>query len=179
MSRLKSFTSVLTFFSLLFILATVARAENTSAILYLTTDKGNGAEIGAVTFVDEADALSVSVNLKGLPPGKHGFHVHEHPDCGPMEKDGVIGHALAAGGHYDPEKTGKHLGPEGGGHKGDLPVLEVGADGSVVTILKVKGVQAADFKYRSVMIHAGGDNYSDEPLPLGGGGARIACGIIR
>ncbi|MBF9200908.1 superoxide dismutase, partial [Acinetobacter baumannii] len=24
-----------------------------------------------------------------------------------------------------------------------------------------------------------GDNYSDSPLPLGGGGARIACGVIK
>jgi Cu-Zn family superoxide dismutase len=28
------------------------------------------------------------------------------------------------------------------------------------------------------MIHEGGDNYSDQPKPLGGGGARIACGVI-
>ncbi|MEW3305172.1 hypothetical protein MZT66_26250 [Escherichia coli] len=26
--------------------------------------------------------------------------------------------------------------------------------------------------------HAGGDNHDDHPEPLGGGGARIACGII-
>ena len=29
------------------------------------------------------------------------------------------------------------------------------------------------------MIHAGGDNYSDLPKPLGGGGDRIACGVIQ
>jgi Cu-Zn family superoxide dismutase len=29
------------------------------------------------------------------------------------------------------------------------------------------------------MIHAGGDNYSDQPVPLGGGGARIACGVVK
>jgi len=28
------------------------------------------------------------------------------------------------------------------------------------------------------MIHAGGDNYTDEPA-LGGGGARVACGVIN
>lgn len=28
------------------------------------------------------------------------------------------------------------------------------------------------------MVHAGGDNYADDPKPLGGGGARIACGSI-
>jgi superoxide dismutase, Cu-Zn family len=30
----------------------------------------------------------------------------------------------------------------------------------------------------SIMIHSGGDNYSDQPAPLGGGGARIACGVV-
>jgi len=29
------------------------------------------------------------------------------------------------------------------------------------------------------MIHAGGDNYADQPAPLGGGGARVACGVIK
>jgi Cu-Zn family superoxide dismutase len=32
---------------------------------------------------------------------------------------------------------------------------------------------------KALMIHAGGDNYSDRPAPLGGGGARIACGVIE
>ena len=179
MTRLKPLASVLTFCCLLLLLATAARAETLSATMYLATDKGPGAEIGAVTFADGADGLLVTTNLKGLPPGKHGFHVHEKPDCGAVEKDGKIGHALAAGGHYDPDKTGKHLGPEGGGHKGDLPVLTVAADGTDKETLKIKGIKAAEFKNRALMIHAGGDNYSDAPAPLGGGGARIACGIIK
>ncbi len=29
------------------------------------------------------------------------------------------------------------------------------------------------------MLHAGGDNHHDHPEPLGGGGARMACGIIH
>jgi Cu-Zn family superoxide dismutase len=29
------------------------------------------------------------------------------------------------------------------------------------------------------MIHAGGDNYSDTPVTLGGGGARVACGVVK
>ena len=29
------------------------------------------------------------------------------------------------------------------------------------------------------MIHAGGDNYSDHPEALGGGGARVACGVDK
>ena len=179
MRRLKPFVSVLTFLSLLLLLATTARAENVSATLYLATDTGNGDEIGTVTFADDKDGVTITTDLKGLAPGKHGFHVHEKPDCSPAEKDGKMGHALAAGGHFDPDKTGKHLGPEGGGHKGDLPVLTVSEDGTAKTTLKVKGIAAADFKNRSLMIHEGGDNYSDTPAVLGGGGNRIACGIIK
>ena len=29
------------------------------------------------------------------------------------------------------------------------------------------------------MIHAGGDNYADTPKPSGGGGERIACGVVK
>ena len=32
---------------------------------------------------------------------------------------------------------------------------------------------------KAVIIHASGDNYSDQPAPLGGGGARIACGVFQ
>ena len=179
MNRLKSFGSVLTVLSLLLLPATVAHAESVSATLYLATDKGDGVEVGTVTFSDEKDGLHITPNLKGLPPGEHGFHVHEKADCSPMEKDGKIEHALAAGGHFDPDKTGKHLGPEGGGHKGDLPVLTVSADGTATGVLIVRGVKAAEFKDHALMIHAGGDNYSDTPALLGGGGARIACGSIK
>jgi Cu-Zn family superoxide dismutase len=28
------------------------------------------------------------------------------------------------------------------------------------------------------MIHAGGDNHAEHPAPLGGGGPRIACGVV-
>ena len=35
-----------------------------------------------------------------------------------------------------------------------------------------------EIKGRSLMVHAGGDNHADHPEPLGGGGARVACGVI-
>lgn len=37
----------------------------------------------------------------------------------------------------------------------------------------------ADVDNRALMVHAGGDNHSDHPQPLGGGGARIVCGVIK
>ena len=52
------------------------------------------------------------------------------------------------------------------------------ADGVAKAKLHAPNLQAKDLKGHSVMIHEGGDNYTDNP-PLGGGGARIACGVIK
>lgn len=157
----------------------VCAAESVEAIVNSVTAQGVGASLGTVTFVDTEAGLEIRPKLTGLTPGDHGFHIHENPDCAPKEKDGAMVAALAAGPHFDPAKTAKHAGPHGGGHKGDLPKLEVGADGQAVKPLVLAGVKVSDIRNRSVMIHAGGDNYSDTPAPLGGGGARIACGVIR
>jgi Cu-Zn family superoxide dismutase len=89
-----------------------------------------------------------------------------------------MGAGLAAGGHYDPASTGKHEGPYASGHLGDLPALFVGADGKAATPVLAPRVKVSEIKRHSVMIHAGGDNYSDQPEKLGGGGARIACGVV-
>ena len=157
----------------------LAHAETIKADVFLINDKGLGENIGTVTFTDTPAGLEIKTDLKGLPPGKRGFHVHEFGNCGPVEKDGKGIPGMAAGGHYDPAKTGKHLSPGGGGHHGDLPALEVAAYGTAKVTLLVKNPKTQDFKDRAVMIHAGGDNYSDEPAVLGGGGPRIACGVIR
>jgi len=148
--------------------------------VYLTTDSGVGKKIGEVDFKDTAKGLQVKVDLKDLPAGEHGFHIHENPDCGAKADDkGNMQPAMMAGGHFDPEHTGKHLGPHGNGHKGDMPALMVADDGTVRTSFYLHGLTVDEIKNRSIIIHAGGDNYQDKPLPLGGGGARIACGIIR
>lgn len=153
--------------------------ESVTSTVNLVTTHGVGAAIGTITFTDTPAGLAVTPKLVGLPVGERGFHIHENPDCGPKEKDGIAVAALAAGPHYDPSRSGKHAGPHGGGHKGDLPKLEVAADGTATKSLVVSGVTVHDIRNRSVMIHAGGDNYSDEPALLGGGGARIACGVVR
>ncbi len=64
--------------------------------------------------------------IPNLSEGMHGFHVHVNPSCD--TKDGIIGGS--AGGHYDPEHTGKHFGPYNiNGHLGDLPALYVDKQG--------------------------------------------------
>ena len=141
---------------------------------------GIGASLGAVTFTDTAGGLLITPKLSGLPPGQHGFHIHEKGNCGPGMNQGKPAAGFAAGGHYDPAHTKKHLGPlSAAGHRGDLPVLVVDSQGNATQSVTAPHLTVAEIRGRSVMIHAGGDNYSDTPLPLGGGGARIACGVIR
>lgn len=166
------FTSVLAFIAL-------ASADDAVVRINLVTEQGIGKEVGTITLSDTPEGLKLTPALGDLPPGVHGFHVHDKPDCSAAVKDGKPVAALAAGGHYDPAMTGKHEGPSGKGHLGDLPALTVGSDGKATTPVVASRLKVADVKGRSLMIHSGGDNYSDAPAPLGGGGARIACGVVK
>ena len=134
-------------------------------------DTAAGAELGTVMLEEEpGGGVRFTPDLDGiLPAGGHGFHLHENPDCGDS--------GLAAGGHYDPENTGVHAGPYGDGHLGALPRLE--SDGGRVTAAVIAPRLTLDDVFgRALVIHEGGDNYSDLPLPNGGGGARMACGVV-
>lgn len=124
--------------------------------------------------------LLFTPSLKALPAGVHGFHVHEKGSCEPGMKDGKAVAALAAGGHFDPQKTGKHLGPYADGHLGDLPAIYVTADGMAnYPVLAPRLKKISEIEGKALMVHAGGDNHSDHPQPLGGGGERFACGVIK
>jgi len=159
--------------------ACAAYAASETITMNAIDANGVGKEIGTLTLSDTQAGLQVTPQLDGLPPGDHGFHVHVNPSCGPAKgPNGPPAAGMAAGGHYDPANTGKHLGPQGEAHKGDMPVLTVDANGKATKAVTAPHLTVADVKGRSIMIHAGGDNYSDQPAPLGGGGARIACGVV-
>ncbi len=156
-----------------------AFAANSTVTIHRIDANGIGEVIGSVKITETAKGILLAPKLKGLTAGAHGFHIHEKPDCGAGIKDGKPVAGLAAGGHYDPSSTKKHAGPAGRGHLGDLPVLVVSADGSATQPVTVGRLKLGDVRNRSLMIHEGGDNYSDDPKPLGGGGGRVACGVIR
>jgi Cu-Zn family superoxide dismutase len=146
----------------------------------LVTPAGTGKMIGTVTISESPNGLVFTPNLTDLAAGPHGYHVHETGNCAPNEKDGKKVAAGAAGSHYDPNGTKQHLGPTGNGHLGDLPPLVVGGDGrAILPVTAPHLTKLADVKGKALMIHAGGDNYADKPAPLGGGGERIACGVIQ
>lgn len=169
---------------LLMIAATVAMspfvlAAGVTVTMSQIDEKGVGKALGTIKLDDGKDGLVIEAKLNGLPPGEHGFHVHEGGDCAPKEKDGKMTAGMAAGGHLDPAKTGKHEGPKGQGHLGDLPPLVVDKNGVAEEKLTAPRLKVADLAGHAVVIHEGGDNFSDQPKPLGGGGGRIACGVVK
>ena len=136
---------------------------------------------GRLARRQEEDFTLVAATLRGLPPGFHGFHVHETGSCqGPS--------FASAGGHFNP--TGANH-PH---HAGDMPVLHVNADGTATAAFFSDrfGVrQLFDVDGSAIVVHANPDNYANIPtdrydpdpdattLATGDAGDRIACGVLR
>ncbi len=156
-----------------------ALAATVTVPVTLVSADGIGKAIGSVTLRDSRYGLVIEPKLAGLPVGWRGMHIHQNPSCAPAMQDGKAVSALGAGGHLDPAATGAHRGPfDKTGHLGDLPILTVDRDGTATALALAPRLKVRDVTGRALMIHAGGDNYSDQPEPLGGGGGRIACGVI-
>ena len=157
---------------LLFIPSVVQAIEKNTSTEHVTITGMTGINLGTINFENTPYGLLIKPHLTGLQPGLHGFHIHINPSCADNGK--------AAGGHLDPSHSNQHLGPYNpAGHLGDLPALYVANDGSATEATLAPRLQASDLHNHSIIIHSGGDNYSDQPSQLGGGGSRFACGVIK
>jgi Cu-Zn family superoxide dismutase len=150
-----------------------------TVVIRAINKNGLGVIIGSITLVDSDKGLIIEPELNSLSPGSHGMHIHQNFSCDSGEKDGEQVAGLAAGGHYDPRATSRHEGPRGSGHAGDLPILEVNGAGNAFKPSLAPHLKLEDIRFHALIIHENGDNYSDQPKPLGGGGARVACGLIE
>lgn len=138
----------------------------------------DGTDVGTVTFTQTEHGVVLAVAVKGLPAGKHGFHIHLTGACAPD--------FLAAGGHFNPGATEHGFHAPGGYHTGDLPNLDVAADGTAmaeffVPDLSIMGPIREALPYTlndgdgaSIMIHAATDDYKT----MASSGGRQACGVI-
>jgi superoxide dismutase, Cu-Zn family len=159
--------------------AAAGAADDLTVTMNKVTPDGIGESVGVITIRSSADGAHFNLALHGLPPGPHGFHIHQNGNCMPTVLNGVRIPGGAAGGHWDPGMTDRHAGPLGDGHKGDLLVLEVSNTGAADQTLAAPHLKDIDeLRGHALMIHVGGDNYSDQPAALGGGGLRFACGVI-
>jgi Cu-Zn family superoxide dismutase len=163
--------------SALMVVATgVSLAQQLTVDLHAISDSGVGDKIGTISISEDKGGVQLRVAAKAIPKGQHGFHLHQNGDCGPGMKDGKTKAGIAAGGHYDPEQTHSHKGPEGMGHKGDLPALNA-TDAGVDQVVSSARLKLGEMRGRALVVHKGGDTYSDSPKD-GGGEDRIACALV-
>jgi len=149
----------------------IAQESGSSATVNRLTAQGTAEVVGTVSFRDSQYGLIIEPNLRGLPPGPIGVHIHQNPSCA-ASAEGAPG--MGAGSHYDPMGKGQHGGPYGDGHLGDLPNIIVEQDGTAKLPTLAPRLKTSDLAGRSIMVHAGKDNYSDSP-----GGGRAYCGVIN
>lgn len=88
----------------------VAQAESVT-MSFLNDDGSVGKSAGTITLEQTKQGLKFTPKLMGLPPGEHGFHVHEKGSCASTTVDGKVVPGGAAGGHLDPHNTKAHKGP--------------------------------------------------------------------
>jgi Cu-Zn family superoxide dismutase len=145
--------------------------------MHRTGTGGVGQFLGRITVKNtmikiggrDEPALMLKPNLIGLSPGPHAFHIHEFPDCGPKEKDGVMVPGLAAGAHLFAEHMEGSEMVTYSSHLGTLPNLHVDPDGTATEGVIAPRLSLADLQNRSIIVHASQDDNS----------ARFICGVFK
>jgi superoxide dismutase, Cu-Zn family len=135
----------------------------------------NGQSVGTMRLIQEGDVVHLLGTFSGLPAGPHGIHIHAVGSCTPTFD--------AAGPHYNPMGKQHGLESPSGAHAGDMPNLQIAADGSgsydhknpMVTLRQGPNT-LYDADGSAIIIHAGPDDYKSDPT--GNSGGRIACAVI-
>jgi superoxide dismutase, Cu-Zn family len=142
-----------------------------------TLRDAQGATLGTATLVEADGGVRVRVSVKGVAPGLHGLHLHAVGKCeGPDFK--------SAGPHLNPAGKEHGLDNPKGSHAGDMPNLEVAADGTGTGEFLARGASLAAGAGSlfpeggtSLVLHAAPDDMRSDPA--GNAGARIGCGVVE
>jgi Cu-Zn family superoxide dismutase len=148
-----------------------AEAEPARAIAVLHDAAGH--QVGTATLAQDLKGVRIAIGVKGLAPGRHGFHIHAVGRCDPPD-------FASAGGHFNPGQKAHGRAGSPASHAGDLPELVAGADGLAQVGFIARGVSldgGADSLLAGVgtalLLDSGPDDGRGD-----GGGARIACGVV-
>jgi Cu-Zn family superoxide dismutase len=162
------------FFVFLGVSLSAGAAFAKSATAEIKPTKDGSTVSGTVLLEEVPGGLKLTATVKGVPPGKHGFHIHENGACGDEGK--------AAGSHFNPDQVSHGLLMKDGfahSHAGDYGNIEVGADGNGNLETTLTGLSLSEGKYnvsgKAVILHEKEDDFSQ---PTGNAGGRIGCGVI-
>lgn len=151
------------------------RVQDTAATADLLDSKGK--KIGSAAFSETVDGVKIQVEISKLPPGIHAMHIHNVGECHGPDFN-------SSGPHFNP--FGRKHGSKNpdGPHAGDLPNVEVKADGTASVQVTAKLVTLKEGKNSlfqpggtCLVLHEKADDEMTDPA--GNAGERLACGVIK
>jgi Cu-Zn family superoxide dismutase len=147
--------------------------EPTQPTAGIALNDADGQQVATAQLREQAEGVMVVLSATGLPGGQNGFHFHETGRC---EGPGFG----SAGNHFNPTHRQHGFENPRGPHLGDLPNLMIQTDGSATQSLLARNVTLApgarSVRGRSLVVHAGRDDYRTDPS--GNSGDRVACGVV-
>jgi Cu-Zn family superoxide dismutase len=138
-----------------------------------------GQDAGSATFKTVKGGVKVKIDLKNVPFGPHGVHIHTNAVCDAPDFKG-------AGGHFNPDAKKHGYMNDMGHHNGDLPdSINVGEDHMGSATFKLTSISLDPAAPNSLFLNGGTsivvhEKADDEKTdPSGNSGNRIACGVIK
>lgn len=157
-----------------------AAAERPAASASLINTEGE--PIGTAELHQGPEGTLVRLELDGLAGGEgfHAIHIHQRGDCSDPGEG-----FQASGGHLNPQGRQHGLLNSQGPDAGDFANIYADARGRVraelftpwASLDGAVGARIRDSDGAALVIHEGPDDH--ESQPIGGAGARIACGVIE